>query len=55
MTKIDESKLNKQVYRICNKFKTRYPHLYGTSGSRFIRQIVSNVVAETLFTKQGNS
>jgi hypothetical protein len=46
MTKIDESKLNRQVYRLCNKLKMRYPHLYGTNSSRLIRQIVSNLVAD---------
>ncbi|MES2621297.1 MAG: hypothetical protein V4615_10630 [Bacteroidota bacterium] len=55
MTKIDESRLNRQINRLCSKLKTRYPHLCGTSGNRYIRQIVTHLVADNFFSKQGTS
>lgn len=49
MKKLNDQKAENRVNNLCAKFKVRYPHLYGTSGSRYIRQIIRNLYADSGF------
>ena len=58
MTRLNDTKAENRINNLCAKFKVQYPHLYGTSGGRYIRQIIRNLFeysgySETSVTGQG--
>ncbi len=43
MTRLNNAKAENRINNLCAKFKAQYPHLYGTSGSRYVRKLIRNL------------
>ena len=58
MTSLFTPKAEKKITKLCAEFKLRYPHLYGTSGERYVRKIIRSLFeysghTETFVARQG--